>query len=193
MLDNFISIFTEERPEGIIWKKGESFFLVKELPEHHPFYAGIYLGRVKKGFHPSLWLLQWLNKRTGKKVLVDRKGEWMFICGNDVFKRSLRKVARVDRDETVLVVNQHRECLGYGVFQDRKKISVKNSFDIGDFLRRERPEGQPFRKPEVKRWDEKRERPEGQFNNRFDDKPKRRDYPRKKFTKFKRKKKSRKK
>lgn len=137
MLKEFISLFTEEFPRGKIWKKEHKFFLVKEEPYYKPQYTGIYLGKIKKIFYPSLWLLQWLKERTDKKVVVDKKGEWMFICGKDVFKKSLNKKFKVEKNDYVLVLNKYNECLGYGIFQD-KKIIVKNLFDIGDFLRRER-------------------------------------------------------
>ncbi len=148
MLKEFVSLFTKEFPEGIVWKKDNSYFLVKETPHNHPFYTGIFLGKEKKEFNPSLWLLQWLSKRTTKKIIVDRKGEWMFICAKDIFKRSVRKSSRIDQGEKVLVQNIHNECVGYGIFQDRKKISVRNIFDIGDFLRRERQERKPTLRPE---------------------------------------------
>ncbi len=140
MLKSFVEIFTEEFPEGVVWKKDNKYFLVKEIPKLKPFYAGIYLGALEQKFYPSSWLLEWVSKRTKQKVYVDDKGEWMFICGKDIYRRSwVRKRKIVSKDGTVLVMNVHDECLGYGVFQDRKRIAVRNIFDIGDFLRRERP------------------------------------------------------
>jgi len=137
MLKEFTSTFTDEFPEGRIWKKGKRFFLVDKDPNDKPYYTGIYLGSVGKGFHPSLWLLNWLKTRTKKKMGVDVKGEWMFICGKDIFQSSVKRISRVDKNETVLVLNRNKECIGYGIFQDRKKVAVRNVFDIGDFLRRE--------------------------------------------------------
>ncbi|PIN81603.1 hypothetical protein COV11_01640 [Candidatus Woesearchaeota archaeon CG10_big_fil_rev_8_21_14_0_10_30_7] len=138
MLKEFISNFTEELPEGHIWKKGRKYFLVDKEHTLKPQYTGIFLGLIGKGFHPSLWLLHWLKSRTKKKLMVDKKGEWMFICGKDIFKSSIKRRFKIGKSDTILVLNQYQECLGYGVFQDRKKVAVKNVFDIGDFLRREK-------------------------------------------------------
>jgi len=100
-------------------------------------YIGIYLGTKDK---PSLYLLDLLAKNSKKKVWVNKKGEWLFICKRDIFANSIKDMS-CKLNDFVLVMNQHDECIGYGQMVanlSSKKTVVKRMFDIGDFLRRER-------------------------------------------------------
>lgn len=141
MIKEFISRFTNEKivdkEELVIYEN--SYFLADErfkLLKLKPIYAGIFVGKVKgNDVIPSLWLLNELLKKSNKKVFVNEKGEWMFICSRDIFKESITKIENFKKGEYYLVVNQYNECLGYGIFEDNK---IKRIFDIGDFLRRER-------------------------------------------------------
>lgn len=98
-------------------------------------WCGVYLGFEKEFFVPSLWLLQELSKKINKKVWVNSKGEWLFICNRNVLSESIAKIENVENNDLCLVINQHNECLGIG---RKEKTIIKNIFDIGDFLRRER-------------------------------------------------------
>ncbi|MBW2973376.1 hypothetical protein KY346_03205 [Candidatus Woesearchaeota archaeon] len=100
-------------------------------------YIGIFLGKKEK---PSLHLLGLIAKHSKKKIWVNEKGAWLFICGRDIFAKSITKCSGKIKD-FVLIMNQHDECLGYGQMVNdlsSKKTVIKNEFDIGDFLRRER-------------------------------------------------------
>lgn len=100
-------------------------------------YIGTYLGKKDK---PSLYLLDLLAKNSKKKVWVNEKGEWLFICKRDLFANSIKDIS-CKLNDFVLVMNQHDECIGYGQMianMSSKKTVVKRVFDIGDFLRRER-------------------------------------------------------
>lgn len=121
---------------------GNDFFLVKPdcaktldsipLP---PLYAGQYLGRFQDTIaKPSLDLLQFLAKTDAKKVWLKDKGAWMFVCRRPALAASIVKNEAQPHD-VVLVLNQHDECIGYGAFDGK---NIKNFYDIGDFLRRER-------------------------------------------------------
>jgi ribosome biogenesis protein Nip4 len=98
-------------------------------------YLGAFLGKKEK---PSLFLLQLLAKNANKKVWLNEKGAWLFICGRDVFAKSIVKAENAD--DFVLIMNEYDECLGFGQVVDlsAKKVAIKRMFDIGDFLRRER-------------------------------------------------------
>jgi len=112
------------------------------------FYAGTYLGKVKRGvFFPSFNLLRMIASRNdANRVMVDQKSEWLFTVGRDIFRRGILKVVGSKKKSAyTLVVNQHGECLGFGrilhsleVKEDRNQVVVRNVSDIGDFLRRER-------------------------------------------------------
>jgi 60S ribosome subunit biogenesis protein NIP7 len=102
--------------------------------------AGLYLGEEKgKQFRPSIPLLELLGKASHRWVMIDDKSEWLFLCGRDVFAKSVLK-ANV-KSGVVLVANKGGEILGYGKITgslDKKdKVYVKNILDRGDYLRRE--------------------------------------------------------
>jgi ribosome biogenesis protein Nip4 len=104
-------------------------------------YAGKLLGKDRRLFHPSPTLLQEIASEEGSlnRVHVDRETGWLFVCGRDVFEESiLRKDGGFEEGDLSLVMLEG-DCLGYGrieMFQGKKIL--KNVFDIGDFLRRER-------------------------------------------------------
>ncbi len=130
--------------------KAGRFFLLSEallrVTRQNFYYAGTYLGKVKKGkFFPSFNLLAILAKGEANKVVVDKKTAWLFICGRDIFRKGILAVhgSRKKGDHT-LVLNEFGECLGFGkivcgLIEDMEdtEIAVKNILDIGDFLRRE--------------------------------------------------------
>lgn len=111
------------------------------------FCAGIYLGKTVGGrLFPSFELLRLLAEKKANSTIVDKKTEWLFICGRDIFKQGIiNTVGSGRKGEHVLVLNYHAECLGYGIIvTDLDKIerglAVENVLDIGDFLRREKEE-----------------------------------------------------
>ena len=143
-MKKFIEQFTQEKiiDESKVRRIGNDFFLVQpelavvlkkiQLP---PLHAGLYLGRfLEKTAKPSIDLLQLLAKTNAKKVWLNPKGAWLFICKRPALAASVTK-AEAQPNELVLVMNVHNECLGYGLYDGK---GVKNYYDIGDFLRRER-------------------------------------------------------
>jgi len=135
--------------ERSLVKKENRYFLlnenVKKLTSEDFFYAGTFLGKTRRGkFLPSFSLLAMLAEREANKIVVDKKTEWLFICGRDIFKRGITKTTGSKRKGAyVLILNQYDECLGFGkIVSDLNKeaqgVAVKNVLDIGDFLRRER-------------------------------------------------------
>jgi ribosome biogenesis protein Nip4 len=135
--------------ESLIVKKKDRYFLLNEnlrqLITENFFYAGTYLGKIKNGrFFPSFSLLRMIGERKANKIIVDDKTAWLFICGRDIFKQGILKADGPKRKgDYTLVMNQHRECLGFGKIlssseEESKGVAVKNISDIGDFLRRER-------------------------------------------------------
>jgi len=134
-------------PEFIIEKANRYYLLSPKLQKiirKDFYYAGLYLGKVKKGiFFPSFNLLNMIAK-DGNKMTVDRKAAWLFICGRDIFCRGMTKVQGSKRNgDFTLILNEFGECLGFGMivgdFEKAKKndVCVSNVLDLGDFLRRE--------------------------------------------------------
>jgi ribosome biogenesis protein Nip4 len=133
----------------LVIKKENRYFLVnenlKEFIAKDFFYAGIYLGKTKNGkFFPSFSILKIIAERKANKIMVNKKAEWLFICGRDIFKQGITKVIGSKRiGDYTLILNQHGECLGFGrilrnLDEMKEGVAVKNISDIGDFLRREK-------------------------------------------------------
>jgi predicted RNA-binding protein (TIGR00451 family) len=135
--------------KNLIVTKENKYFLVNEdlkrLTSGDFFHAGVYVGKIRNGrFVPSFSLLDKIAEKKANKIFVDKKSEWLFICGRDIFRRGIVKaIGSKKKGGHVLVMNQHSECLGLGrivVNLDEKKqgMAIENVLDIGDFLRRER-------------------------------------------------------
>jgi len=149
-IDDFVTLFgaSINLDESLIVKKRDRYFLLShslnKLASKDFFYAGTYLGKVKNGrFFPGFDLLRMIVEKKANKVVVNKKTEWLFICGRDVFKRGIVKVIGVTKEgDHVLVMNCYDECLGFGrvvsnLDSEEKTVVIKNISDIGDFLRRE--------------------------------------------------------
>jgi ribosome biogenesis protein Nip4 len=137
--------------ESLIIKKNNRFFLLnrkmKKILCEDFYYAGTYLGKIKKNhFFPSFNLLSLIAMENANKITVDEKTEWLFICGRDVFKQGITSIAGSgSKGNHTLIMNQHGECLGFGrILHDiahesnLRRAIIENVLDIGDFLRRER-------------------------------------------------------
>lgn len=149
-LEDFVSRFNAKIlfDETFLVKKRNRYFLLnealKKLIAKNFFHAGLYLGKMRKGrFFPSFNLLKMIGKTKANKVVVDKKTEWLFICGRDIFKRGIKKVkGSMNKGSYVLILNMNDECLGYGKIlhnlnKTSERVVIKNILDIGDFLRRE--------------------------------------------------------
>src|SRR3990170_2666542 len=138
--------------ENLVVKEQNRYFLLnpklKNFASKDFFYAGTYLGKVKDGvFFPSFNLLATISeKKEANKIFVDGRTEWLFICGRDIFRQGVTKVAgSKKKGDLTLILNQCGECLGFGKIlftidadeKNNRKVIVKNIADIGDFLRRE--------------------------------------------------------
>ena len=135
--------------ENLIVTKENKYFLVdkdlKRLTSGDFFNAGVYVGEIRNGrFVPSFSLLDMIAEKKANKVVVDKKSEWLFICGRDVFRQGIVKtVGSKKKGGYLLVMNRLNECLGFGrivvnLDEKREGIAIENVLDIGDFLRRER-------------------------------------------------------
>jgi ribosome biogenesis protein Nip4 len=151
LMTDFISRFgaSVHFDEKFMVEEENRFFLLnanlKKLAMEGFFYAGTYLGKVKNDrFFPSFPLLSMIAEGKANKVIVDKKTEWLFICGRDVFKQGTTKVVGSKKKGAyTLVMNQYDECLGFGritadLDETERGVAVKNISDVGDFLRREK-------------------------------------------------------
>ena len=151
LIRDFASLFQTDidLEECFLVKKGNRCFLLNEeigkTEMGDFFYAGSFLGEKRnREFMPSFELLRLITEKRANKITIDKKTEWLFICGRDIFRRGIEQVLGSGKEgDHVLVLNGHGECLGFGkVVSDlgKKKngVVVKNILDIGDFLRREK-------------------------------------------------------
>ena len=151
IIDEFANRFgtSFKADKDLLVKNENRYFLLnenlKKLISEGFFYAGTYLGKTKdRKFLPSFSLLGMLSEKEANKIIVDKKTEWLFICGRDIFKRGIMKTIGSKKNGAyVLILNQHDECLGFGKIlrdlnEETNGVVIKNVSDIGDFLRRER-------------------------------------------------------
>jgi len=123
---------------------GRSYFIVKEknLLSKRPTYTGECMAHIRGPvLIPSIDFLQQIGKEARKHVILSAKAEWLFICGRDVFTKGIASHNNPAMGERVVVLNQHKECIGYGDMTaplTDKRVVIKRLFDIGDLLRRER-------------------------------------------------------
>ena len=114
-IDEFSKYFTNEKVEKASKIKNNYFLVSNELDiikkniKKEPFSVGLFLGEIKNNkFVPSTNLLDMISKRTNKKVFVNKKTEWLFLCGRDIFGRGISK-ANIKKG-VVLIQNEKDSC-----------------------------------------------------------------------------------
>ena len=146
-----IKLGTDFAPNpNLIVKRGKRYYLLSrkllDLVREDFYHAGTYLGKANnRQFLPSFQFLAILAKERADRVVVDGKAAWLFICGRDVFWKSIVRIhGNKNKEGHVLVMNEYGDCLGFGKLIGRldadvksNKVIVKNISDLGDFLRRE--------------------------------------------------------
>lgn len=139
MIKDFLKQFGDVNIENV-HRVGKQFYqqspalakLVNAMDEY-PVSAGLFLGEIiKNQFVPSPNLLNLINIQTDKKIILNEKSAWLFVCGRDVFIEGIT-VRSFDRG-VVLVLNEQQEVLGVAL-KDGK--TYNNLYDIGLLLRRE--------------------------------------------------------
>lgn len=152
MIHEFIAQFTQQQVvrDTDVYQLGNEWFLVpkelfavgKSLPRQ-PVFVGQFLGRqTPAGFFPGVDVLRMLVKTDAPRVFVTEKAAWLFVCGKNVLQPSITKTQGAVKDGELVLVMLNNECLGYGRVEKSLANAdgvVKRVFDVGDFLRRERP------------------------------------------------------
>jgi ribosome biogenesis protein Nip4 len=143
MIHNFIKQFTEKKIEGIIkianryYLAEEGLLQLKNSIKLEPEGVGLYLGEeTKKGFKPSPALIDEIAKISDRKIFVNHKAEMLFLCGRDIFEKSVIKFNT--KEGIILVQNERDENLGYGnITLENNKVIINNLLDKGIYLRSE--------------------------------------------------------
>jgi len=99
-------------------------------------YIGTLIGEIKqKGFFASPEFIDFLSKYSNSKIIVKEKSEWMFLCGNDIFRSGVLKDSSKSSARNVFVQNKHGENLGLASsFKNGKYFHI---IDKGAYVRKE--------------------------------------------------------
>ncbi len=149
--NSFVAQFSQQHLENIK-KIGRSFYLadqelwsMKENIKKDVFSVGLFLGEEKVRFEPSPALIELISKLPDaehRKIYVNKKAEWLFLCGRSVLQESIAKNPYNLRDGSVLVQNEYDENLGFGYFKhEGKDLILRNLLDKGNYLRVEDKKG----------------------------------------------------
>jgi ribosome biogenesis protein Nip4 len=99
---------------------------------------GLFLGEEKMGFSPSPALIDMVSRLSdtqSKKIFINKKSEWLFLCGRNVLSESIARNPNNLSEGLVLVQNEQDENLGYGVFKMEDTLIIKHILDKGRYLR----------------------------------------------------------
>jgi ribosome biogenesis protein Nip4 len=146
-LKSFVESFGEvDIPYEDVVKDGKKYYLVpravketQELIDQDPVFQGLFLGENKENFLASIALLELIAPFTDKKISLNEKSAYLFICGRDIFEENIESGSKTN--SAVIVTNSLGEVLGLAKKENKKqnkKIMYKNLTDIGIFLRKEK-------------------------------------------------------
>jgi ribosome biogenesis protein Nip4 len=116
----------------------ERLWEIKNGVNRDIYSLGLHLGEEKMGFSPSPALVDLISKfpdAESKKIFVNKKAEWMFLCGRNILSSSISKNPNRLSEGLVLVQNEHDENLGYGLFKKEDTLIIKHVLDKGRYLR----------------------------------------------------------
>ena len=141
--ERFVAQFTHEIIPVI--KVGRNCYLVndavaqfKDKIHRDVFALGVFLGEEKNYFIPSPALIDIIAKKTDSeqhKLFINKKAEWLFLCGKNIFDESVLRPQMPQEGSLVLVQNELDENLGYGLIKKEDRWIIKNLLDKGYYLR----------------------------------------------------------
>lgn len=142
----FCAQFTNGELEHVVKIKKKYFYDPNELLHtvDDPVSVGLFLGEDKKSFRPTPALLNLLAKHNTKRIVLDEKSAWLFLCGRDILMQGVVSSDEFKKDELAIVSDADGNILGYGKVLGKfnpkspSQEYVKNLLDKGDYLRRER-------------------------------------------------------
>jgi ribosome biogenesis protein Nip4 len=108
------------------------------------FSIGRFIGEERKGFQPTSAFVDLVAARDERRVIVEDKAAWLFLCGRDVLMASVREEGPFSPNQLAIVADREGNVLGYGKIvapfsrKMRNKVYVKHVLDKGEYLRRER-------------------------------------------------------
>jgi ribosome biogenesis protein Nip4 len=129
----------------IVQRIGRNFFLaeerlwdIKNSVGRDAYAVGTFLGEENQGFSPSPALIELISRlpnTDSRKVFINKKAEWLFLCGRNVLSESIAKNPNGLSEGLALVQNEQDENLGYGQFKKEDTLIIKHILDKGRYLR----------------------------------------------------------
>lgn len=140
-LENF-ALLVNERKEVFAVSKDVLDF--EGLADKPLVSAGVKVGEVGRRLRFSLEGAFWLVKKRRKMVVVNKRGEMLFLYGRDLFASSIVEAKGFGENELVFVYNRRGDVIGMGrsrfpaemleeVSDDR--VFVDNLVDRGEYIR----------------------------------------------------------
>ena len=141
-LENY-ALLVNERKEVFAVSK-DVLGLLEGLTGKPPVSVGVKVGEVGRRFRFSLEGAFWLVKKRRKIVVVNERGEMLFLYGRDLFTSSIVEAKGFGENELVFVYNRRGDVIGMGrsrfpaemleeVSDDR--VFVDNLVDRGEYIR----------------------------------------------------------
>lgn len=146
LFNKFISQFTTEEIADVR-RVGRNFYLAEERlweiktgVNRDVFSVGLFLGEEKHGFSASPALIERISRMPdpaiqSRKIFINKKAEWLFLCGRNILPESIVKNPSNITDGLVPVQNERDENLGYGLFKKEDQLIIKHVLDKGRYLR----------------------------------------------------------
>ncbi len=106
--------------------------------------AGVKIGEIGRRFRFSLEGTFWLVRKRKKMVMVNEKGEMLFLYGRDLFASSIVEAAGFGENEIVFVYNRREDIIGIGKSRfsaemlervPKDRVFVDNLVDRGEYIR----------------------------------------------------------
>jgi len=144
LFNKFTKQFTDRELSDVhrvgrnFYQAEERLWEIKNGVTRDIYSLGLFLGEEKMGFSPSPALIELISKfpdAQSKKVFINKKSEWLFLCGRNILSESIAKNPHLLSEGLVLVQNEQDENLGYGLFKREDTLIIKHVLDKGRYLR----------------------------------------------------------
>jgi len=138
-LKDFLELFGDiPFPVEKVSLQGKEVYLVNysaqpTLPsyEEEPVSQGVLLGTIaKNSFVASIALLRHIAPHTQKKIILNEKSAWLFVCGRDAFEQNIMSGDK--KSSLVIVLDEQDNVLGLA---KKTPQFYKNMLHIGTFLK----------------------------------------------------------
>lgn len=148
-LNEYVALFTKETiPHVKIGRR--CFYDPHNLLQYarnnkmDPYSVGLFLGEERDVFQPTSALINLIAERSDKKVKVNDKAAWLYLCNRDVLMTSVLDPNEQEPNTNVIVMDTKEQVIGAGLIvtdfdsKMKNKVFIKHRIDKGEYLRREK-------------------------------------------------------